>query len=169
MPTKNAHGVKCVEAAKTRADRNAEGAFMNLVLPRSLWMAFVISIALFTYVLHTFGSITEPNVTPEILQQRNIFLGIALTELTMVYILPRVAQKNIRKTSASRNPLLPIFIARMAVTESVSLLGFILAIQAHEPSLAYPFFGATLFVYLFLFPTEERFQKLAEMLRGDTA
>lgn len=137
-----------------------------------MWGALLWSLFLFVYLVYTRAADLDAALVNEAFlpggQSHAVFVVMSTTILVMAFVMPRFMFRQ----NTSRQGTLPTvrmlfvpWVARMALAESIALLGFILGQQAGNLRVAIPFFGLTLLIYALHFPSESNVAKWLESRR----
>jgi len=135
-----------------------------------LWGALSWSLFMFLYLIHTSANVSSFMAEDYLPggHTHSIMTITGLVALIFAYVLPRflfrVAHTRQNGAPTLRDLWVP-WILRMALAESVSLLGFILGLSSNSLDVAMPFFAVTILVYLLHFPSEANVQKWLETRR----
>jgi len=146
-----------------------QGPVRNPVLVmRMMWVALTGALGLFTYIAFSTASLPgDPSqMWPAVdlqsadptLQQTSTFTVIALLSLVASQILPRFLMKQQvkQRAGAGMGPAFVFvpFILRLALTESLALCGFLIAMTAGNSHKIVPFVALALLRNLMVYPTE---------------
>jgi len=96
-----------------------------------------------------------------------IFMGIAAFMALLAFMVPQVLLKSLKKRFAANPPgeivsrevmakVLPVWIVRWAFLESITMMGFLVAMLNNDPPAIYPFAGAALIGFVLALPNESK-------------
>lgn len=97
-----------------------------------------------------------------------VFVVAAVASLLLAYFIPQFLLKkskpafgaNGEVTSESMQKILPAWLVRWALIESVTLFGFLNSMLNANPRAIYPFAGAALIGFMLSFPNERKLKML---------
>ena len=135
-----------------------------------IWFALLLSNLMLVFVAST---ILRPGEAPaEIGFLRVIFGMIALINATLAFVLPKIFLR-IQSKRMPIDPSGPLekivvqvgtgLVIRLALLESVTLMGFVLATVSHNLPSMFPFAGFAIFGVLANYPTESKVRDLARL------
>lgn len=96
-----------------------------------------------------------------------LFMIVAAIVALAAFLLPRVLLQSIRRHFMANPPaevvsrevmarVLPVWIVRWALLESITLLGFVVSMLNNDPPTIYPFAGAALVGFVLSLPNEQK-------------
>lgn len=116
-----------------------------------LWVALTSSIIFYAFLAGIVAAPTEEIPIGEM--SPNVGLGRILTAVSVIAgVLALIVFYKFRRNAKNYGQLLTTTIIAYALSESVALSGFILAILQRQPELAYPFCGAAVALNLAMYP-----------------
>ncbi len=129
-------------------DRRQTGsAFLLLVL----WFALTVSIGVYAALAELVATPSEALAAVEF--SADAGLGLALTSLGVVSgLLALFVFFRLRKGAKSSSARLRWALVAYALSETMALSGWILAVLHRQPDLAYPFCGGAILLNLVMFP-----------------
>ena len=137
-----------------------------ILLLQIIWGAMLFSPFMMLMVLKVIygGAETEP-LNPELMKQWYLYFGLATASLVASYFVPRFLfsqAKHQKPTTVTEMIKLysPGFIVSLALTEAVSIIGFMFSFIKKDPSPFYAFISLTVVVFLMRFPTEGKVKAL---------
>ncbi len=140
-----------------------------------LWGALLMSQAMIVIVSQT--AMTRPPEAPDLNQPAASAVGHlpdwyfmvgALGALVLSFVIPKILSKNAKPafdqqgqvTRESMQKILPTWIIRWALLETVTLFGFLNSMLSSRPTAIYPYAGAALIGFLLAFPSESKLRAL---------
>ncbi len=141
--------------------------------PKIVWFALVLSQFLYVFIAAQNGGewdLSSVGIGPDFTDQTQGTLAIvAFGNFVLAWIIPEFVLKSIRpKLAANLSPQAVLrsafapLIMRLAILESVTLLGFVIAYLSHQPAKILPFMALSLTGFIKCFPTEDRMRSFLQ-------
>jgi hypothetical protein len=138
----------------------------SIIQLQIIWGAMLFSPFMMLMVLKIiYGGAESEQLNPELMKQWYLYFGLATASLVASYFIPRFLfsqAKQQKPTTVTEMVKLysPGFIVSLALTEAVSIIGFMFSFIKNDPSPFYAFISLTVVVFLMRFPTEGKVKAL---------
>ena len=157
----------------TTAQTPVSGNAKLLIVPIIIWVALQFSQGLYFAVLvHTVNRFhsQSPQVGHEKASSYLMVLGLVefLFAIGLPFIMAQYKARQLAQVTGSEvtfkqiiQKLLAVYIVRLALLESVAILGLVAATRAHSVEASYGYFVVSVAGFLFSFPSESFFRRWA--------